>query len=73
MAGSIGPTKKQLSMGIGDDASVREVTYDQMVANYKEQIAALVEAGVDILLPETAFDTLVMKAAPVTPRFVRTQ
>jgi 5-methyltetrahydrofolate--homocysteine methyltransferase len=62
VAGSIGPTKKQLSMGIGDDASLRDVTYDQMVANYKEQIAALVEAGVDILLPETAFDTLVMKA-----------
>jgi 5-methyltetrahydrofolate--homocysteine methyltransferase len=62
VAGSIGPTKKQLSMGIGDDPSRRDVTYDEMVANYKEQIAALVEAGVDILLPETAFDTLVMKA-----------
>src|SRR5262249_40668392 len=31
-------------------------------ANYYEQVRALVEAGVDILLPETAFDTLVMKA-----------
>ena len=49
-------------MGIGDDASRRDVTFDQMVANYKEQIAALVEGGVDILLPETSFDTLVMKA-----------
>ena len=62
VAGSIGPTKKQLSMAIGDDASRREVSYDQMVENYKEQVAALVEGGVDILLPETAFDTLVMKA-----------
>ncbi len=62
VAGSIGPTKKQLSMGIGDDPSRREVTYDQMVANYKEQVAALVEGGADLLLPETSFDTLVMKA-----------
>jgi len=62
VAGSIGPTKKQLSMGIGDDPSRRDVTYGQMVANYKEQIAALVEGGVDLLLPETSFDTLVMKA-----------
>ena len=38
------------------------MTFDQMVAVYKQQIAALVEGGVDILLPETSFDTLVMKA-----------
>ncbi len=62
VAGSIGPTKKQLSMGIGDDPSRRDVSYDQMVTNYKEQITALVEGGVDLLLPETSFDTLVMKA-----------
>jgi 5-methyltetrahydrofolate--homocysteine methyltransferase len=63
VAGSIGPTKKQLSMGIHvDDAGRRDVTFDQMVANYAQQIHALVAGGVDILLPETAFDTLVMKA-----------
>jgi 5-methyltetrahydrofolate--homocysteine methyltransferase len=62
VAGSIGPTNKQLSMAILDDASRRDVTYDQMVANYKEQIKTLVEAGIDILLPETSFDTLVLKA-----------
>ena len=33
-----------------------------MVANYKEQVRALMEAGVDLLLPETSFDTLVLKA-----------
>ncbi len=32
-----------------------------MVDNYYEQIAALVEGGVDLLLPETAFDTLVLR------------
>ena len=63
VAGSIGPTNKQLSMGIHvEDPGRRDVTFDQMVANYTEQIAGLVAGGVDILLPETAFDTLVMKA-----------
>jgi 5-methyltetrahydrofolate--homocysteine methyltransferase len=63
VAGSIGPTKKQLSMGIHvDDPGRRDVTFDEMVANYTEQVRALVEGGVDLLLPETSFDTLVMKA-----------
>jgi 5-methyltetrahydrofolate--homocysteine methyltransferase len=63
VAGSIGPTKKQLSMGIHvDDPGRRDVTFDQMVANYYEQISALVEGGVDLLVAETSFDTLVMKA-----------
>jgi 5-methyltetrahydrofolate--homocysteine methyltransferase len=63
VAGSIGPTKKQLSMGIHvEDPGRRDVTFDQMVANYKDQIHALVASGVDILLSETSFDTLVMKA-----------
>jgi 5-methyltetrahydrofolate--homocysteine methyltransferase len=63
VAGSIGPTNKSLSLGIHpDDAARRDVTFDQMAAAYYEQVAALVEGGVDILLPETSFDTLVMKA-----------
>jgi 5-methyltetrahydrofolate--homocysteine methyltransferase len=63
VAGSIGPTKKQLSLGIHvDDPGRRDVTFDQMVENYYEQIAALVAGGVDILVPETVFDTLVLKA-----------
>jgi 5-methyltetrahydrofolate--homocysteine methyltransferase len=63
VAGSIGPTKKQLSMGIHvEDPGRRDVTYDQMVAQYKDQIRALMDGGVDILLPETSFDTLVLKA-----------
>ena len=62
VAGSIGPTNKQLSTGIGDDPSRRDATYDQMVQVYYEQVRGLVDGGVDILLPETAFDTLVQKA-----------
>ena len=63
VAGSIGPTSKQLSVsGNVSDPAYRAVTFDQMVDNYYEQIDALVEGGVDILLAETAFDTLVLKA-----------
>ena len=66
VAGSIGPTKQQLSMGIHvEDPGRRDVTFDQMVATYKEQVRALIDGGVDILLPETSFDTLVMKACLV--------
>ena len=62
VAGSIGPTNKSLTVGTGEDASARDVTFDQMVANYTRQIDALVRGGVDILLAETSFDTLVFKA-----------
>lgn len=65
VAGSIGPTGKQLSIGLHDDPSHRDVTFDQVVAVYYEQARALVEGGVDILLPETAFDTLIQKACLV--------
>src|SRR5687767_7788004 len=63
VAGSIGPTRKQLSIaGNVDDPGHRNATFDQMVTSYYEQVDALVEGGVDILLAETAFDTLVFKA-----------
>ncbi len=63
VAGSIGPTSKQLSIAANvSDAAHRDVTFDQMVATYYEQIDALVAGGVDVLLAETAFDTLVLKA-----------
>ena len=63
VAGSIGPTKKQLSMGIHvEDPGRRDVTFDEMVENYKTQVKALMAGGVDLLLPETSFDTLVLKA-----------
>ncbi|HEV3448950.1 MAG TPA: methionine synthase [Gemmataceae bacterium] len=63
VAGSIGPTNKMLSLGTHvEDPGRRDVTFDQMVEVYYEQIAGLVAGGVDLLLPETSFDTLVMKA-----------
>jgi 5-methyltetrahydrofolate--homocysteine methyltransferase len=63
VAGSMGPTNKQLSIaGNVNDPGYRGATFDLMVATYYEQVDALVEGGVDLLLCETAFDTLVMKA-----------
>ena len=61
VAGSIGPTKVQLSMN-ANEAGTRPVTYDMMVASYAEQIRGLIDGGVDLLLPETSFDTLNTKA-----------
>ncbi|MCA9207202.1 MAG: homocysteine S-methyltransferase family protein, partial [Planctomycetales bacterium] len=63
VAGSIGPTAKTCSISPKvEDPGYRAVTFDQHVESYYEQVAALVEAGVDILFPETTFDTLNLKA-----------
>jgi 5-methyltetrahydrofolate--homocysteine methyltransferase len=63
IAGSIGPTTKQTAISTRvEDASHRGVTFDELVDSYYAQVAALVEAGVDILLPETVVDTLNLKA-----------
>ncbi|MGV8898631.1 MAG: methionine synthase [Burkholderiaceae bacterium] len=64
VAGALGPTPKTASISPDvNDPSVRNVTFDQLVAAYLEQTRALVEGGVDILLVETIFDTLNCKAA----------
>jgi 5-methyltetrahydrofolate--homocysteine methyltransferase len=63
VAGSIGPTAKQMAISTRvEDAAWRPVTFDQMVDSYYEQVKALVEAGADLLLPETMIDTLNLKA-----------
>lgn len=63
VAGSIGPTSRQMAISVDpNDAANRTVTFPEMVDSYRRQVAALVDAGVDILLPETAIDTLNLKA-----------
>lgn len=63
VAGSIGPTNKTASMSPDvSDPAYRAVTYMDLYAAYKEQVEALVDGGVDILLFETTFDTLNVKA-----------
>jgi 5-methyltetrahydrofolate--homocysteine methyltransferase len=64
VAGSIGPLNVTLSLSPRvDDPAYRAFTFDQVKAAYAEQIEALVEGGVDLLLIETIFDTLNAKAA----------
>ena len=64
VAGAIGPTNRTASLSPDvNDPSLRNVNFDQLVLSYYDQIKALVEGGVDILLPETTFDTLNLKAA----------
>ncbi|MFF0374397.1 methionine synthase [Actinoplanes missouriensis] len=64
VAGSVGPLNVTLSLSPKvDDPAYRAVTFDKVKATYAEQIAALAEGGVDLLLVETIFDTLNAKAA----------
>ena len=64
VAGAIGPLSKTLSIGPDvNDPAARAVTWDEVVASYTEQINGLLDGGVDLLLPETTFDTLNLKAA----------
>ncbi len=64
VAGAIGPTSKTLSLSPDvDRPEYRAVTFEDVYKTYYEQVDALVVGGVDILMPETTFDTLNLKAA----------
>ena len=66
VAGSVGPTNKTCSMSPDvSNPAARELSFDQLVEAYIEQMEALVEGGVDALLIETIFDSLNAKAAVV--------
>ncbi len=63
VAGALGPMSKTLSISADvNRPEYRDVTFNQLVKAYDEQARALIEGGVDILLPETSFDTLNFKA-----------
>ena len=64
VAGSIGPTNRTASMSPDvNDPGYRAVTFEELRVAYKQQVEALVDGGVDLLLVETVFDTLNAKAA----------
>ncbi len=64
VAGSIGPTNKTASMSPDvNDPGFRAVSFETLRISYKEQVEALIDGGVDLLLVETVFDTLNAKAA----------
>ena len=63
-AGAVGPTNKTLSVSPSvENPAFRGCTYDEIVEAYIEQVEALIDGGVDVLLVETIFDTLNAKAA----------
>jgi len=64
VAGAVGPTNRTASVSPKvEDSAFRNVTYLELVATYKEQIAGLVEGGCHIIMIETIFDTLNARAA----------
>ena len=64
VAGSVGPTNRTASMSPDvNNPGYRAVTFDSLVVSYSEQIEALLDGDVDLLLLETVFDTLNLKAA----------
>ena len=64
VAGSIGPTNKTASLSPDvNKPEYRAITFEELRVSYKEQVEALIDGGVDLLLVETIFDTLNAKAA----------
>ena len=63
VAGALGPTNKTLSLSPRvNEPGFRAVTFDEMQDAYQEQVRGLIDGGCDILLAETVFDTLTLKA-----------
>jgi len=64
VAGVIGPTSRTCSISPDvNDPGARNVTFDELVTNYREATDGLVKGGADLILIETIFDTLNAKAA----------
>jgi 5-methyltetrahydrofolate--homocysteine methyltransferase len=64
VVGALGPTPKTASISPDvNDPGARNISFEELRAAYFEQVQALVEGGVDVLLLETIFDTLNAKAA----------
>lgn len=64
VAGAVGPTNKTCSMSPDvSNPAFRDLTYDELQADYIEQIDGLVQGGVDAILIETIFDSLNAKCA----------
>ncbi len=64
VAGVVGPTSKTLSISPDvSDPAFRNISFDELVNDYKCSVKALIKGGVDIIMIETIFDTLNAKAA----------
>ena len=66
VAGSVGPTNKTASLSPDvENPGYRNISFDELVEAYSEQISALMDGGIDCVLIETIFDTLNSRAAIV--------
>ena len=66
VAGSVGPTNKTASLSPDvENPGYRNISFDELVKAYSEQISALMDGGIDCVLIETIFDTLNARAAIV--------
>ncbi|MEP6608513.1 MAG: methionine synthase [Burkholderiaceae bacterium] len=64
VVGALGPTPKTASISPDvNDPGARNISFDELVASYGEQVRGLLDGGVDLLMVETIFDTLNAKAA----------
>ncbi len=64
VAGVLGPNQKSASTSVDvNDPGARAISFDELVSDYTEAAAGLIEGGVDLLLIETIFDSLNAKAA----------
>jgi 5-methyltetrahydrofolate--homocysteine methyltransferase len=64
VAGVLGPTDKTATISPDvNDPAARNITFDQLVADYSEATRGLMDGGADTILIETIFDTLNAKAA----------
>ncbi len=64
VAGVLGPTDKTATISPDvNDPAARNISFDQLVADYSDATRGLMDGGADTILIETIFDTLNAKAA----------
>ena len=64
VAGILGPTNRTASLSPDvNDPGFRNVSFEDLVATYRDAIRGLIDGGADLLMVETIFDTLNAKAA----------
>ena len=64
VVGSLGPTNKTASISPDvNNPGLRSIDFDSLEASYYEAACGLADGGADLLVAETGFDTLNLKAA----------